>query len=238
VPPVLACLYNLENGTLGYARESFLDAGLELDERYLRAGDPLPELESFDAMVVMGGDQSTLDAPSLPVLAAEIELIRMVVESEVPYLGVCLGAQLLALAGGGTVARLPRPVLEWAPLEPLGDDPIFRSLPVDAAAVHWHEDGFEPPPGAVEVLRRSGRSGAAFRLGPCAWGIQAHPEARREELDAWYGRWPEAPVRAGSSVDAVRAADAARLKIHQPDVARTIFGGFASMVHRLGDRVR
>lgn len=233
--PVLACLYNLEGGTLGYARASFLDAGLELDERFLRKGDDLPEPGSFDGLVVMGGDESTLDAARLPVLAAEIELIRAVVERGTPYLGVCLGAQLLALAGGGTVARLARPVLRWSPLVGVADDPIFGALPPGSSAVHWHEDGFEPPSGAVEVVRRSGSSGAAFRLGERAWGIQAHPEARREELEAWYGRWPDAPARAGTSLRAVRAVDAELLAIQQPGVARAIFGGFAAIVRRHAD---
>jgi GMP synthase (glutamine-hydrolysing) len=230
VPPVIACLYNLEEGTLGHARAPFLSAGLELDERFLRAGDELPETGSFDGLVVMGGDQSTLDAARLPVLAAEIELIRTVLESGTPYLGVCLGAQLLALAGGGSVSRLEQPVLHWAPLVGVAGDPIFGALPPDAAAVHWHEDGFEPPPGAVEVVRRSGRSGAAFRIGDCAWGVQGHPEARREDLEAWYERWPDAPTRAGTSLPAVRAIDAEELALRQPGVARAIFGGFAEVV--------
>lgn len=229
---VLACLINLEEGSLGYARRCFLDAGLVLDERFLRHGDPLPEPGTYDGLVVMGGEQSTLDAARLPVLAAEIELIRRSTEDGVPYLGVCLGAQLLALARGGRVARLHAPVLRWAPLVPSAPDPIFGALPAGARAVHWHEDGFEPPPDAVEVVGRTGASGAAFRIGGSAWGIQAHPEARREELDAWYDRWPEAPLREGASLDAVRAADARELARQQPAVARAIFGGFAAVVRR------
>lgn len=233
--PVIACLHNLEEGTLGYARASFVEAGLELDERFLRNGDDLPRPGSFDGLVVMGGDESTLDVARLPVLSAELELIRAVLERGTPYLGVCLGAQLLALAGGGTVARLAQPVLRWSPLVGGADDPIFGALPAGSSAVHWHEDGFEPPSGAVEVVRRSGSSGAAFRLGERAWGVQAHPEARREDLEAWYARWPAAPSRAGTSLRAVRAADAELLAVHQPRLARAIFGGFAAIVRSRAD---
>ena len=235
MPAVLACLYNLEHGSLGYARSCFRDAGLDLDERFLREGDPLPEPGTFDGLVVMGGEQSTLDAARLPVLAAEIDLIRDVTADGIPFLGVCLGAQLLALARGGRVVRLTDPVLRWAPLVPTGPDPLFDSLPAGSESVHWHEDGFEPPAGAVEIVRRSGTSGAAFRIGERAWGIQAHPEARREELEAWYGRWPDAPNRAGTSLDAVRASDDEHLARHQPHVARAIFGGFAGVVQRYAE---
>ena len=231
MPPVVACLLNLEHGSLGYAREIFLDAGLQLDERFLRAGDPLPLLGDFDALVAMGGEQSSLDADRLPMLAAEIELIRTATEAGIPYLGVCLGAQLLALARGGSVTRLPHPVLRWSPLVSLAEDPVFGSLPDEAAALHWHEDGFEPPPDAVELLARPGTSGSAFRVGRVAWGIQSHPEARLQELETWYGRWPESPSRVGSSLEEARIADAAMLARQQPAVAQAIFGAFAAVVH-------
>ena len=76
---------------------------------------------------------------------------------EIPFLGVCLGAQLLALAHGGEVSRLQRRLVAWAPLKPLthdDDDPIVDALPAGAHGLHWNQDGIEPPPTAAELLER------------------------------------------------------------------------------------
>src|SRR6476659_2251386 len=81
------------------------DAGMELDERRLSAGDVLPtELSGFDGMVVLGGPQSALDAPEVsPELVAVRDLLRQALAADFPTLAICLGAQLLAAIGGGRV---------------------------------------------------------------------------------------------------------------------------------------
>src|SRR3954467_343688 len=90
-------------------------------------GDPLPELDEVDAIVTFGGEQS---APARGPLEAEAELLREAGAHEIPVRGVCLGAQLLAHALGGTVARRPRRLIAWLPLEPLDpSDPVLGPLP-------------------------------------------------------------------------------------------------------------
>src|SRR3954471_22731839 len=187
-------------------------------------GDPLPELDEVDAIVTFGGEQSVLDQGPLE---PEAELLREAVERDVPVLGVCLGSQLLAHALGGTVARRPRRLVAGLPLEPLDPaDPVLGALPEGARALHWNEDGFEPPPGAVELLRRPDGHGAqAFRLGS-GWGIQFHPEVDAAALDAWYAQWSYAPGAAGVCEADARAADAEHLP-GQAALSEAIFGGFA-----------
>jgi GMP synthase (glutamine-hydrolysing) len=199
-------------------------AGAELDERF--RGDPLPSLDGVDAVLSFGGEQSVTTPADLEPEAA---LLREAVARGLPVLGVCLGAQLLAYALGGTVTRRPRRLVAWTPLEPLpaaAGDPLLGALPAGAMALNWNEDGFEPPPGAVELLRRVDDAGAqAFRLGR-AWGIQFHPEVDTPTLDAWYTGWPAAVTAAGTTLEAARGADA-RYEPGQAEVAAAIFGGFA-----------
>ena len=74
----------------------------------LLAGDPLPELDAVDGIISFGGAQSVTEIDRYPYLLAEAEFLRRAAERDVPVLGVCLGAQLLAHALGGSVRRLPR----------------------------------------------------------------------------------------------------------------------------------
>jgi GMP synthase (glutamine-hydrolysing) len=240
--PVIACLHNLEDAFMGHAGEAMLAAGAVLDERFLREGDPLPALGEVDGILSLGGEQSVVEIAKDPLMTAEAELLREAVEAELPVLGVCLGAQLLAHALGGSVRRLPRRMLAWTPLESLpaaAGDPLLGALPARAVGLHWNEDGFEPPPGAVELLRRPPQQATAeaFRIGPCAWGVQFHAEVPGSELDAWYRDWgPSGLAAAGVTETQARAADARHLPA-QRALSDAIFGGFARVVaERAGAR--
>jgi len=230
--PVVACLHNLEDAFTGHAEPALRAAGVELDERRLRDGEPLPALDEVDGILALGGEQSVRDIDRLPVLAAEAALLRDAVERGLPVFGVCLGAQLLAHALGGRVTRLPQPIIGWRPIEALpaaAGDPIAGALPAGAVAMHWNEDGFEPPPGAVELLRRPGGSVEAFRYGPCAWGVQFHPEVDPEGLDGWYAEGGSELEAAGVTEEQARAADALHLP-GQSALSDALFGGFARVV--------
>jgi GMP synthase (glutamine-hydrolysing) len=222
-------LHHLDKAFLGNAAEPL--AGLELDERNLTRGDPLPSLEAADALLSLGGDQSVRDIDRYDYLVAEVELLRDAVARGIPVLGVCLGGQLLAHALGGTVERMPVRMVEWAEVErlPAADgDPVFGGLPDRVRALHWNEDMFSVPDGAVELLSRAGPGGEAFRFGESAWGIQFHPEADAAGLEGWY-RDVEWLAEAGVEERAAREADQVHLP-GQRTTAERIFGGFARYV--------
>src|SRR5436190_8537666 len=171
--PRLVVLHHLERTFLGGAAAPITAAGLEVVERDLKRGDPLPAPGEADAILSLGGDQSVRDIDRYDYLAAEAELLRDEAERGTPILGVCLGGQLLAHALGGTVDRLPRRIVEWAEVEKLPDadgDAVVGHLPERVTALHWNEDGFTPPPGAVELLSRASEGGEAFRWRDNAWG--------------------------------------------------------------------
>jgi GMP synthase (glutamine-hydrolysing) len=185
--PRLVVLHHLDKSFLGGAAEPIRAAGLELDERDLKRGDPLPGPGEADAILSLGGDQSVRDIAKYDYMQAEAELLREEAERGTPILGVCLGGQLLAHALGGTVERLPRRIVAWAEVEKLPaaeGDPVIGTLPSPVRALHWNEDGFSVPPRGVELLSRATDAGEAFRWGESAWGIQFHPEADEEALEA------------------------------------------------------
>jgi GMP synthase (glutamine-hydrolysing) len=232
IAPVIAVLHNLDDAFTGHAGPALRAAGVELDERFLPDGDEPPALEDVDGVLSFGGDQSVRDIAADPVLTAEAELLRDAVGRGLPVLGVCLGAQLLAHALGGSVARLPKRMVAWTPIEPLpaaAGDPVIGSLPSGSFALHWNEDGFEPPPGAVELLRRPGGTAEAFRFGDRAWGVQFHPEVDPENLEGWYRTGYQELSEAGVTEAQARAADARYLS-GQRALSEALFGGFARVV--------
>lgn len=159
-------------------------AGLELDVLRLHAGDPLPAQVAHDALIVLGGPQDAADLPD------EIGFVGRALTAGVPVLGICLGAQLLALAAGGRVARSPNGVeYGWGLVgkgDACADDPILRTLPLLPDVVHWHRDEIaDLPPAAILLLRGTHTPVQGFRVGPSAWGLQFHPEVD----EAMIGRW-------------------------------------------------
>ena len=110
--------------------------------------------------------------------------------------------------------------------------PGARQLPPGAHALHWNEDGIEPPPGAVELYARP-RGGRAegFRVGRLAWGVQFHPEVDQAAVDGWYAGWPELLEPAGVTEAGAREADARHLP-GQAALSTAIFGAFTAWCAR------
>jgi GMP synthase (glutamine-hydrolysing) len=187
----------------------------------------LPDLEHVAGIVSLGGEQAAWD----PALEPELELIRRAIEREIPFLGVCLGSQLLARATGGENVHLPQRLVTWAPLKVVEpDDPVLGAIPEGAHALHWNEDGFEPPPGATEIYERP-RGGRAegFRVGRLAWGVQFHPEVDQDSLERWYREWPSALDEGGVAEPEIRALDTRHLPA-QAALSTAIFGAFRRVV--------
>jgi GMP synthase-like glutamine amidotransferase len=172
-----------------------VEAGLEL--RVLRpyAGDALPaELSAYDALVVLGGEQrayagpdGTPGAPWFPELES---LLRHAVRHRVPTLAVCLGAQLLAAAHGGTVEASPAgpeigPGLV-ARRDAADRDPLFALVPFAPDVLQWHLDEItELPAGAVLLAASPRYPHQAFRVGDRAWGVQFHIECDTAMIAQW-----------------------------------------------------
>jgi len=191
----------------------------------------LPELDEVDGLISFGGAQSAVDLDAEPALQAEADLLARAVASGVPVLGLCLGAQLLARALGAPVRRSGRTVA-WLRLERLpgaSGDPLISALPPVVPALHWNEDVFDLPPGAVELLGPRVEGIEAFRAGASAYGLQFHPEVDSSVLERWYVDYASWLAEAGVAERDARAADAVHQRA-QADIAHRLFTAFASIV--------
>ena len=150
--------------------------------RFHRA-ESLPDPESVDFLIAMGGPMSVNDEERHPWLRQEKAFVRAAVSRGLPILGICLGAQLIASALGSRVYPSPAREIGWFPVEavPAGGD-VFR-FPDRVSAFHWHGETFDLPPGAVRLARSVGCENQAFQLGRNVIGLQFHLETTVESAE-------------------------------------------------------
>jgi len=164
-------------------------AGHELEVWSVPEG-PAPD-GGADAILVFGGAMHPDQDERHEWLAGEHRFIAGALEREVPLLGVCLGAQLVARAAGAAVRPSAEPEIGWLPVELTAtgaDDPLFAGVPPRFDAFQWHHYTYELPAGAVE-LARSPVCTQAFRLGRAA-GIQFHAEITESQVGEWLEEEP------------------------------------------------
>jgi GMP synthase (glutamine-hydrolysing) len=171
------------------------EAGMELDERHQGLGEPLPDtLDGYDGMVVLGGPQSALDDEATsPELVPVRDLLRQALAADFPTLAICLGAQLLAEVGGGTV----RPGIDGpevgatlvAKRDAADADPVFGPLPLSPDVIQFHHDEIaELPTGATLLASNPFYANQAFRVGRHVYGLQFHIETTPETVHEWAER--------------------------------------------------
>lgn len=200
----------------GIFRTFLQDDGVSWDAVELDAGDPIPQLEGYDALWVMGGPMDVWDVEDCPWMIEEKRAIRRWVrELNRPFLGVCLGHQLLADALGGTCGPQRPPeigILDIELTQSGASDPLFAGLVPKFKALQWHSVAVaQPPEGAVILASSPVCRCQAMRTGPRAWGIQYHVELEATTIPEW-GRIPayaEALARTHGDGGLDRMAEAA-----------------------------
>lgn len=151
-------------------------------------GEQLPALGRISALIVLGGAMGAHDDVRHPFLADLKQLIRDLVVAGKPYLGICLGGQLLAAALGAQVVAN-----RWEELGTLHvqltaagrSDLLFQGIPEKFTTFQWHHDSFDLPDGAVLLASSSACPHQAFRVGANAWGLQFHPEVTEPIIRSW-----------------------------------------------------
>lgn len=157
------------------------------------AGDQLPHGDSLEALIVLGGQPGAYDDERVPWLPSLRELISDVVDTETPLLGICLGAQLLAVAVGGEVQRSQRGpeigVVEVELTDEAFEDALAGQLPGPYKGFSYHYDEVTKlPPHAVRLGGTAEFPNQLFRVGTYAWGIQSHPEVAPARFLSWMNR--------------------------------------------------
>ncbi len=204
---------------------------VELDE-----GEAIPPLDDYDAMLVMGGPMDVWETDKHPWLLDEMEAIKTWVNAGRPYLGMCLGNQLLAQACGGHVQLMQGPPEVGISQVSVQPDPIFEGVPPLCTCFQWHgAEIVTLPPGARQLATSPGCRIQAIAIGDHAYGLQFHMELTATTATEW-GALPEyaAALERVKGAGALPALQAEVEENFPPlyDAATKIFANFLKISER------
>jgi GMP synthase-like glutamine amidotransferase len=185
--PILILQHMLDNPS-GYVGE--LLKGYGLAYQVIRADlEALSEdPQAYSAIIAFGGSQHVYETEKYPYFIPEASFIRQAITQDLPYLGICLGGQLLAYALGGTISKhhVSEVGFYTVPLTEAGQrDPLYHGLDSEQKVFHWHEDVFDLVDGCTLLASTPGTPHQAFRYGARAYGLQYHIEITPETLHQW-----------------------------------------------------
>lgn len=217
----------------GYLGTRLTGHGVAWDAVLLDQPHPPLSLDGYDMMMALGGAMGVHDASRFPFLEEAEHLIRAAIQRRLPYLGICLGGQLLAKALGATVTR--NAVQEVGRIEvtlaPGADaDPLLQGLGPVLQTVQFHEDTFAVPAGGVVLASSANCATQIVRCADHTYALQFHPEAAWQDFAGWIEHGylsfagPEQATQGPALVDGVRRYDAS-IRAH----ADTLFDNFARL---------
>ena len=173
-----------EASTPGRIGHMLVEKGYRLDIRRHCLGEPLPEnLDNHAGAVIFGGPMSANDSDDW--IAREIDWIGVPLREKKPFLGVCLGAQMLSKHLGGTVGPHADGLVEigYYPVRPTEEGRGMGPWPEHV--YHWHREGLTLPNDAIRLATGDTFENQAFRYNGKAFGIQFHPEVTRHTMHRW-----------------------------------------------------
>lgn len=157
--------------------------GYPLTTTEVFAGEALPEVDSFDWLVIMGGGMSVNDEAVYPWLKPEKELVRKSIAASKVVIGICLGSQMIASALGKRVYKNEKKEIGWYPVQLTAKGTTILNAPwSNQTFFHWHGETFDLPDGATHLAYSAGCKNQAFCMEKNVFGFQFHPETNRQTL--------------------------------------------------------
>lgn len=159
-----------------------------------------------DLVVVLGGDMGAYEKDDFPFLGLEIELLAVRLASARPTLGICLGAQLMAEALGGSVTKGPTVEIGFREVvvTDAGQDSPVRHI-TGVPMMEWHGDTFDLPTGAMRLAGSNAYENEAWSIGDTVFAVQFHPELTGPMYEEWIANGRDELDELGVSADALRA---------------------------------
>lgn len=184
-PETIYAIQHLAFEDLGALEDTFYQLGFRV--RYVEAGvdDLRKALEHEGLTVILGGPIGVYETEDYPFLKQEIELLQQRLARNLPTLGICLGAQLIAHALGAKVYTGTQKEIGWSTLEihPIAQNPLTGLA--DTPVLHWHGDTFDLPQNAELLASSALYPNQAFKIGNNILALQFHVEVAADAMEKW-----------------------------------------------------
>lgn len=184
-PKTIYAVQHLAFEDLGALEDVFYELGYRV--RYFEAGvEDLTKAFEYEGLtIILGGPIGVYESDDYPFLQQEIDLLKVRLEKNLPTIGICLGAQLIAHALGARVYAGHTKEIGWSPLEiRYATNNILKPL-LNTPVLHWHGDTFDLPEQATLLASSEIYSNQAFQVGSTILALQFHLEVAEESLEKW-----------------------------------------------------
>lgn len=212
----------------------FTDEGFAIKVLDLHKGDRFPEtFDHLDAVISLGGPMNVYEEGKYPFLREENIFLQGILERGIPFLGICLGSQLLAKASGSKVGRSPEKEIGFSPVQLTAagkKDPLFQGVAEALDVFQWHEDMFEVPAAGTLLVSSSVCLNQAFRVGQCAYGVQFHIEITDKSIREWSDEYFKAGDWSFAQKKKTMLEDYRKKKDQFHDVADKIYINFLDII--------
>jgi len=184
-PDTIYAIQHLAFEDLGVMEDIFYQLGFRV--RYFEAGvDDLSKAFQHQGLtIILGGPIGVYETDDYPFLQQEIDLLKVRLEENLPTLGICLGAQLIAHALGAKVYAGHQKEIGWSKLSISDTENNLLSALIDTPVLHWHGDTFDLPKQAELLASSEIYPNQAFSVGKNILALQFHLEVAAESLEKW-----------------------------------------------------